>query len=611
MVMKTYVKSILRSVKNNIARFVSIIVVMILGIAFVAGLGTLSPTIRDSFSAEMNRVQFADITVKCKLQTGFTNETVTLLSDLEEVEAVETLTSFDFMDGEERTRLFVYDDFNTELNPLVIEGNLPQARNEILVERGSNEATTYTIGEEVEIELYGMKLPCKVVGIVSNPRIFDTFGEPYIDSETKSQDGYLKQIFYFQRKYCALPFPKTDAYVRLTGLGERAYFSSEYITNVEAGIERLKSVLGEENYEFLTVEEVKSCAALDSYCDKVSIITLIFPVFFIAVSALVVMTTISRMVEEERLLLGCLKSLGMSDGKIAFKYLFLTAFCWCISTLIGLLVGINILPAVIYPAFETMFYMPPMSPKLYYGDGIIAAALMFLVVMFVAYNVTHKSLKEKPAALLSVKAPKSGKTIFLEKIPFLWKPLSFKYKSSIRNIFRYKRNLLMTVISVAGATALVFAGFGILNVAEALAEGGGSFAGMKDSIAMIAVVVIIFALLLCVFVIYNLTNLNIGERKKEIATLGVLGYHDGEVLGYIYRETLIMAVFGALLGVAVGVGFVQFVLVYLEFGSIADVKWLTYVLSFVLVLAFVLLTDVLLMKKILKIDMTTSLKAND
>lgn len=611
MVMKTYIKSILRSVKNNVARFISIMVVMVLGIAFVAGLGTLSPTIKDSFSDQMNADRFADITVKCKLATGFTDESTALLSDMTEVEQVETLTSLDIMDGEERTRLYVYDDFAMNINPLVIEGSLPQAMHEILVERGSNEADFYKIGDEITMNIYGMEISCKVVGIVSNPRIFDCFGEPYIDSETQSQDGYLKKIVYFDRAYCMLPLPKTDAYVRLAGLGDRAYFSDEYLEDVENAIERIKGVLGEENYEFLTVESVKSYAALDSYCDKISVITLIFPVFFIAVAALVVMTTVSRMVEEERSLLGCLKSLGMGDGKIVFKYLFLTGLCWLVSTVVGLTAGIQILPAAIYPAFETMFYMPPMSANLYFGDGIIAAALMLAAVMIVSYSVSRRSLKEKPAALLTAKAPKAGKKILLERIPFLWKPLSFRYKSSIRNIFRYKKNLIMTLVSVAGATALVFAGFAILNVADALAVGGGSFVGMKDSIAMIAVVVIIFALLLCVFVVYNLTNLNIGERKKEIATLGVLGYHDGETLGYIYRETLMMAIVGAMFGVALGVGLIEFLLVYLEFGSLADVKWHTYLLSILLVLLFVAITDFLLARKILRIDMTTSLKSND
>lgn len=606
MVMKTYFKSILRSVKSNVARFISIIVIMTLGIAFVAGLGTLSPTIKDSFSAQMEKDSFFDIVVKCKLPTGFSEKTVTDIAELDEVKRVETLTCIDNKQGDDRTRVYVYDDFDTEINKLTLqEGRYPEKANEILVERDSNEIPVYALGSEMTV--YGM--PCKVVGIMGNSQIYDCFGEPYIDPETREQDGYLNKIVYFDKEFCPLPFPETDAYIQLD-FSERDFFSKGYREEVNNAVERLKSILGED-YELLTVEENKSSAYLDSYCDKVSIITLIFPVFFTAVAALVVMTTVARMVEEERQLVGCLKSLGMSDGKIIFKYLFLTIVCCVISVVIGLIAGFAVLPSVIYPAFETMFYMPPMSSNLYPLSGIVAFVAMAAVVLLVTYTVCRNSLNEKPAELLTAKAPKAGKKIWLEKIPFLWKSLSFKYKSSIRNIFRYKKHLFMTVLSVAGATALAFAGFAILDVADALAADGGSFVGMKDSIAAIAIVVIIFALLLCVFVIYNLTNLNVGERKKEIATLSVLGYHGKETLGYIYREIVMMAAVGAVIGVGLGMALVAFVLYYLNFGSLWDARWTAYVFSFAVVMLFVVVTDLLLAPKILKIDMTTSLKSND
>ena len=610
MVMKAYLKSILRSVKNNIARFVSIIVIMTLGIAFVAGLGTLSPTIKDSFSAQMEKDSFYDIIVKCKDEKGFSQETVEKISALDIVKRVETLSCVDQMDPldeETRTRVYVMDDFDREINTLVLEeGRYPEKMNEVLVERKSNEIPVYALNSEIKV--FG--IPCTVVGVIANSQIYDQFGEPYVDADTREQDGYLKKIVYFDRDFCMLPFPITDAYVQLTGFDGREFFSQEYEEKVDDAIEVLTAELGE-GYEFLTVRENKSTAALDSYCDKVSVITLIFPIFFTAVSALVVMTTVTRMVEEDRHIIGCLKSLGMCDGKITLKYLILTSICCIISVSVGMVVGFAVLPTVIYPAFETMFYMPPKSENLYPLSGMIAFAAMAAVVLLVTYTVCRNSLKEKPAELLTAKAPKAGKRILLERIPFLWKPLSFKYKSSIRNIFRYKKHLIMTVLSVAGATALAFAGFAILDVAEALAEDGGSFVGMRDSIAAIAIVVIIFALLLCVFVIYNLTNLNVGERKKEIATLSVLGYHGKEVLGYIYREILMMAIVGAIVGVGLGMALIAFVLMYLDFGSLGDAKWTAYVFSFLVVMLFVVITDLLLAPKILKIEMTTSLKSND
>ena len=114
-----------------------------------------------------------------------------------------------------------------------------------------------------------------------------------------------------------------------------------------------------------------------------------------------------------------------------------------------------------------------------------------------------------------------------------------------------------------------------------------------------------------VSVIYNLTNMNIGERKREIATLAVLGYRGREILGYIYREIMMMAAAGAALGVGLGCALVQCVLVYLDFGSLADVQWYSYLASFFLVLLFAGVTDLLLSRKILRIDMAESLKANE
>lgn len=187
--------------------------------------------------------------------------------------------------------------------------------------------------------------------------------------------------------------------------------------------------------------------------------------------------------------------------------------------------------------------------------------------------------------------------------------MSFKYKASIRNIFRYKKHLAMTVVSVAGSTAIAFAGFGLFNAADS--ESGGSFAGFQDSLRPISVVIIIFALLLCVFVIYNLTNLNIGERQREIATLGVLGYRRGEILGYIYREIMMMACAGALFGVGLGCFLLWAVFGYLEFGSLADVQWYSYIVSFALIILFTGITDLILSPEILGIDMTASLKSVD
>ena len=166
----------------------------------------------------------------------------------------------------------------------------------------------------------------------------------------------------------------------------------------------------------------------------------------------------------------------------------------------------------------------------------------------------------------------------------------------------------MTVISVAGSTALVFAGFGLYDLSQH-PEATGLPGGMAESFALISFVVILFAAALCVLVVYNLTNMNIGERKREIATLKVLGYRAGEVAGYIYREVFIMALLGIVFGIPLGYGLLYFVFAYMDFGTMSVVQWQSYLYSVLLVVVFVALVDLLLARKIRKIDMNSSLKS--
>ncbi len=599
MVMKTYFKSIARSVKSNLAKFISLTAIMLLGIAFVSGLGTLIPTIKDSFNVRMNEEAFPDIILKATSEYGFTKEQIEKINELDYVELTNELSTIDSSQNNVPTRIYVYDNFDTELNKLEIEGRLPSSQGEILVERYNNESIDFKINDE--ISMFGME--CRVVGIVSNPLIFERTGEPSI------LDGsYLEQIIYFDKDYFSSNLPITDLYIKLNITSERNYFTESYLSEVQASLKKLKSEFGE-SFHYLTIEDNKSYLVFDSYCEKVTAITLFFPAFFIAVAALVVMTTMTRMIEEERLQIGCLKSLGFTDTKITLKYILLVSMCCIIALVLGLLLGLAILPRVIYPAFNILFFMPQRSNMLYLLPGILSFTLMSVVVLLVTVTVCINRLKEQPAALLNGKAPEAGKTIILEKCNFLWSKLSFKYKSSIRNIFRYKKHLIMTILSVAGSTALAFAGFGLINVANSLS--GGSFAGLMDSVKPISIVVILFALLLCGFVIYNLTNLNIGERKKEIATLGVLGYHENEILGYVYREIVMMSVVGDILGIGLGCVMIDGILRYLEFGNITDVNWYSYVLAFVLVIVFVSLTNLIQSPKIKNIEMTSSLKSND
>lgn len=604
MVKSAFWKNILRGSKRNAAKLISLTVIMLLGIAFVAGLGTLSPTVLDSISAQLNAKNVPDVIVKCASEGGFTDADMAKLTSLDCVADAETLTAIDTTTNGEDVRIYIYDDFGASIGSLDINGKTPSKFGEIMSERQNNSSNARAIGDEVTLDISGIEMTFTVTGVVSNPLLFGRLGEPSLVTQNK-----LNDIFYLSA--AALPvddIPLTDAYVRVAGIDATDRFDGGYRDGVAAAAAEIEAALGE-NFTVMTPDMTASFAVAESYCEKIDVITLVFPVFFIAVAALVVMTTMTRMMEEERSSMGCMLSLGFDNAEILLKYLFMTAACCALATALGLVAGLTILPAAIIPAFDTIVFMPASAGTLHPATGLVSAAAMAAVVISVTTAVCLTSLKEQPARLLLQKAPRPGKRILLERAGFLWRRLPFKYKSSLRNIFRYKKHLLMTVISVAGSTALTFAGFGLLNIADS--PKGGSFAGFGDSLRPISVVVIAFALLLCVFVIYNLTNMNIGERKREIATLGVLGYRDGEILGYIFREIFVMALFGAALGIGVGCILVQGVLSYLDFGSLADVEWYSYLLALAATMAFVGLTDLLLAPKILKTDMTSSLKSND
>lgn len=167
----------------------------------------------------------------------------------------------------------------------------------------------------------------------------------------------------------------------------------------------------------------------------------------------------------------------------------------------------------------------------------------------------------------------------------------------------------MVIISVLGSSALVMAGLGIYDVSGAVLDIDGIKVNLTSTLQPIALIVIFFAMALSVLVLFNLTNMNIGERQKEIATLKVLGYKTLEVDSYVFREIFAMSLMGIILGIPTGLGLLYFIFKHLDFGSIADIKWSSYLLAFVISLSFIGIVDLLLSRKIHKIDMNDSLKS--
>nr|WP_321292889.1 FtsX-like permease family protein [uncultured Trichococcus sp.] len=204
--------------------------------------------------------------------------------------------------------------------------------------------------------------------------------------------------------------------------------------------------------------------------DRISAIAEIFPVFFFLIAALVSFTTMARMVDEQRQQMGTLKGLGYSDFDIAKKYLIYAAIACIVGTSLGLVAGYNIFPAVIFDAYGSMYSLPSVKITYYLSYALISIAIAMLCTIGPAAWAAHTSLRENPAAMMRPKAPKNGKRVLLERVTFIWDHLSFNSKITVRNLLRYKARNMMTILGVAGCTALILTGYGIKNSISGLAD---------------------------------------------------------------------------------------------------------------------------------------------
>ena len=536
--------------------------------------------------------------------------------------------------------------------------------------------------------------------------------------------------------------------------------------------------------------------------DRMKAIGEVFPLIFFLVAALISLTTMTRMVEEERTLIGTLKALGYSKKSIAAKYLGYAVLATLTGGIFGVMVGEKILPYIIITAYKIMYrHLPDVEIpyNLYYGVLACVAALLCTVAATIFSCM--KELKEQAAELMRPPAPKQGKRVFLEYIPFLWKRLNFTWKSTVRNLMRYKKRFFMTIFGIGGCMGLMLVGFGLkdsissivplqyediqlydgnvilqsdvtmqekqevyealeknsqvvataedllqkitiehdgvskevyLNVpenvekfsdfvvlqdrttkekyqltdkgavlTEKMAKELGVSAGdtvtikeenekertvkisqicenymshylymtpavykaaygkepeynsiyyrtegrttkeaesvgeaalkldgalsvsyttelrqqvddMLQSLDIVIVVLIISAGMLAFVVLYNLNNINITERKRELATLKVLGFYDKEVTEYVYRENILLTLIGSVFGMLLGKILHRFIIVTVEIDSVMfgrNINTISFVYAFLLTVVFSLFVNGVMYFKLKKINMVESLKS--
>lgn len=623
---------------------------------------------------------------------------------------------------------------------------------------------------------------------VADEKLLDA-RQQYADGLAELEEG-RQELIDGQKEY---EDAKAEAEQELADGKEEILDAESEVREIEKG----KWLLGDRS-------DNTSFSSYGDSADKIAAIATVFPVFFFLVAALVALTTMTRMVEEERGQVGTMKALGYTRGQIAAKYILYALTASLAGSGVGMLIGMQLFPRIILSAYNIMYDLPDLLTPFNWGFGLLATGAAVACTLLATLNACWAELREQPASLMLPKAPKAGKRILLEHIGPVWRRLRFTHKVTARNLFLYKKRFFMTVVGIAGCTALLVTGFGLqdsisdivekqfdelahyqmlvslqdesaldgrdlaailndetkvtghlavsqqdatvvpeeggeednlyivvpsdteamteyftfrqrttgetvpfeegsvvineklaerhdLSVGDAitvenadgdeasftitgvcenyiyhylymsedvyrdafgeepetnllycrLAEGvdtpeaedelatallkcrdiagaqftheiTASFRQSLDSINYIVVVLIIAAGALAFVVLYNLTNINITERSKELATIKVLGFYDGEVGAYIYRETSVLTLIGTVCGLVFGIALHTFVIRTAEVDMVMfgrSIYPMSFVWSALLTIAFSLLVNLVMYRKLKNISMVESMKA--
>lgn len=712
----------------------------------------------------------------------------------------------------------------------VVEGRLPENSGECMLRYYEMKDFGLEIGDEITLES-GTDTDITgsletdtytIVGFVTTPYYLSyQYDSASIGSGNVELIAYVPEDDFLSERYSVI-------YATVDGADEVNTYDDEYfeITDpVKEDVEKLADSRAKDAYDEMCEQAELWLGSSDSVpevnwyvydrnshfsyvdygnCgDRMDAIARVFPVFFYLVAALVCLSTMTRMVDEQRGNIGTLKALGYNRLRIAMKYVVYAVLASVAGGAAGCLIGVNTFPKIIFTAWNIVYTVDKMTAAPQPFMCIMAVVIAAVVTVAAAMAACVGTLMETPALLLRPKSPKNGKKVFLEHIRFIWRRLSFSHKVTARNILRYKKRFFMTVVGIAGCTALILAGYGIRNSVETVAgtqygdifgydisgqlgddcdrdalvseysdnslvediyvitqlggKGGNStlpgaadeknvnivsvgsadryadfvtlycnkggdeikvpddgalvtykfakdlelekgdtfyvnngddvyrsvkvsdivtmyvgqyifmqddyyseifdeepehnvfianlvtddeeeqqklggeimgkydvegisyyngiqarFDDMISSLGIITVVLIISAALLAFVVLYNLITVNMSERIREIATIKVLGFYDGEVAAYVYRENIVLSIIGALAGLVLGVFLHGYIMNVIEMDDVIFpkfIEWYSYIISVVITVVFGLLVNAVMYKKLCKIPMVESLKS--
>lgn len=498
--MKASNKDIRRTIFRNKKRFCSILIITALGVMMLSGLKAACDDLRYSADQFYDEQQVFDIQIVSTM--GLNEDDLAALrkaNGIERAEGVYRETVYTSVNGSSQNA-----DVQTlggQLNtPYLLKGRLPENEKEIAVSKTYADDSGKTIGDTMRFhEPSQIRSTYTISAIVQDP------------SDLNNKDGAAsfrsisasRYVCFIREDSISVP-AYTAAYVQVKGSRDMASYSDEY----EALIKQAKKTLEQDvkkqqedrRYDELVEQMELAAYAVDSqaaaYVDTSSIqhpkwyiqdrsslssysniesdaasieaVGTAFPNVFFTVAILIALTTITRMVEEERLLIGTYKALGFRNIEIMKKYLLYAGSACLLGGIIGDIGGFLLLPKFVFSIFQTLYLIPNYSLQFNAWYGIGGIALFTGGILIAVWIAVHEELRHMPAVLMRPKAPRTGARVLLERIRPLWRNLTFLNKVTARNLFRYKKRMLMTVFGIMGCSALVLCAMAINDSVSAL-----------------------------------------------------------------------------------------------------------------------------------------------
>lgn len=449
-------KTAFLEIKSRKKIFISLLFMSFLGVGFFAGIKSTSPDMKDTLESYFNDLNMMDIEVSSL--NMFNDEDVSKFKEIEGVKEVEPVISFDAIAtiNDKRPVVKVYSNPD-EINKLnLVEGRLIEGSDECVIdERIIKSNNDFTVGGYIEIEdsynfLKTKKL--KIVGIVNSPLYVSG-----LRGNTNISSGSIDYFLYVSKDNFNIDNKYTNIYLNVD-TDEKTY-DDGYLNDIVDVENRVKTI--KDNVYITNRTDNPSYVSFIQDTERINNIAKIFPVIFFVVAVLISLTSMTRMVEEQRSEIGTLKALGYTKFSISLKYIIYASIASIIGGLLGIVVGVNIIPRIIYIMYNMMYTTKDLLIGYNLSISFLGLGISYICIIGATIFAIEKELKSNPAVLMRPKSPKIGKRVFLERMSFIWKRLSFTSKVTIRNIFRYKKRFLMSVIGIGGCTSLIFAGFAL------------------------------------------------------------------------------------------------------------------------------------------------------